>query len=140
MHFLPKSAQEKPQIVFDSPYQILAGDSQVSNFLEGSNWFRFEINTKTHTIIRLSRFYFPNFKIFIDGEQTQVEYKNNSLGLMTIILGEGNHIVEGRLFDTTVRSVSNIITVFTLGIFIILFIVQFKKVRGWVKYYRKAID
>ncbi len=138
--YLPKSAAEKPQKETDSKYQILTGDSDVFNFKQGTNWLGFETNTRTHTIIRLSQFYFPHWKIFIDGKETQVEYKNNSLGLMTIILGKGKHIIEGRLFDTPIRSVSNVVTVVLVILTLLLWIIQLKGVRYWLNYYRKRVN
>lgn len=138
--FLPKSVTEKPQMVSDTKYQILTGDSDISNFQQGTNWLRFETNTKTHTIIRLSQVYFPNWKIFIDGKESKVEYKNNSLGLMTIILGEGNHTVEGKLFDTTIRTISNILTVISVVFTLLLLTIQLKGVRFWLNYYKKRVN
>lgn len=138
--FLPKSVVEKPQMVSDTKYQILTGDSDISNFQQGTNWLRFETNTKTHTIIRLSQVYFPNWKIFIDGKESKVEYKNNSLGLMTIILGEGNHTVEGKLFDTTIRTISNILTVISVVFTLLLLTIQLKGVRFWLNYYKKRVN
>lgn len=138
--YLPKSAVEKPQAAPDSSYQILTGDSDISNFRQGTNWFRFEVDTKTHTIVRLSQFYFPHWKIFIDGKETQAEYKNNSLGLMTIILGEGKHTVEGKLFDTPIRTIANIVTVLSLISTLLLWITQFKGVKLWLNYYRKRVS
>lgn len=140
LRYLPKSAGEKPQQAADSPYRILTGDSDISNFKQGTNWFKFEADTKTHTITRLSQIYFPNWKIFIDGKETQVEYKNNGLGLMTIILGEGKHIVEGRLFDTSIRTISNFITVISMILFLLLWIIQLRKVRYWLNYYKKRVN
>lgn len=137
--YLPKSAVEEPKSVADTPYKILTGDSDVFNFKQGTNWLRFETNTKTHTIIRLSQFYFPNWKIFIDGKETQVEYKNNSLGLMTIILGKGQHTVEGRLSDTPIRAISNLVTIISAITVLLLWIIQFKGVQRSLNYYRKRV-
>lgn len=139
--YLPKSAAEIPKVPADSAFQILTGDfAEVSNFRQGTNSFRFEMNTKTHTIIRLSQFYFPNWKIFVDGKETQIDYRNNSLGLMTIILGKGNHMVEGKLFDTPIRLVANVLTVVTVIFTSLLMIVQVQVVRHWLDYYKKRIS
>lgn len=138
--FLPRSATERPQKITTSQYQILTGDSDVFNFSQGTNWLGFETDTRTHTIIRLSEFYFPHWKIFIDGKETQVEYKNNSLGLMTIILGEGKHRIEGRLFDTPIRSISNLVTIVSVILTCVLWIIQLRGVRYWLNYYRKRIN
>lgn len=138
--YLPRTVKERPQTADDSKYQILTGESRIYDFQQGSNWFKFKTETKTHTIIRISQYYFPQWKILVDGKTTNVEYTNNSLGLMTIILGEGNHIIEGKLFNTPVRSISNLLSVAFFFIVLLLSILQFKKVRQWLAYYRRRID
>lgn len=138
--YLPIYAKEPPAELATERYKILTGDSKIDNFNEGTNWFSFETDTKSHTIIRISQYYFPDWTIFVDGKRINVEYKNNSLGLMTIILGKGNHKVEGRLYDTPVRSISNYLTVATAALMLFLFISQLSKMREWVSYYRKRIN
>lgn len=138
--YLPKSAAEKPQTVINSSYQILTGDLDISNFNQGTNWLKFEANTREHTIIRLSQFYFPNWKIYVDGKEVAVEYKNNSLGLMTIILGQGNHQVEAKLYDTSIRSFANLLSLAGIIIFAILILVSSGRVRKWATYYRKRMN
>lgn len=138
--FLPIFAKEPPAELAKERYQILTGESEIYDFKESSNWLKFKTNTNTHTIIRLSKYYFPDWKIFVDGVQAQVEYRNNSLGLMTIILGKGSHVVEGRLFDTPIRSISNIITFAAISIVLLLSITQIKIIRKWLEYYRKRMN
>lgn len=138
--FLPIYAKEPPAELAKERYQIIVGEVEISDFAKGSNWLKFKADVKSHTIIRLSQYYFPNWKIFVDGKEAKVEYTNNSLGLMTLILGEGKHEIFGKLYDTEIRKISNIITIASSGLFLILFITQFKKVREWIKYYRKAIN
>lgn len=139
-NYLPKSVEEKPKDNIYSTYEILTGNSVISNFKQGSDWLKFNTDTKTHSIIRLSQLYFPRWKIFIDGKEVKVEYKNNSLGLMTIIIGEGYHSVEGRLFDTPVRSVSNMITVVSAILAFLLLLSQLKIVNCGINYYRKRMN
>ena len=138
--YLPIYAKEPPAELAKSRYEILTGETAVLDFKEGSNWLSFKTDTKSHTIIRLSQYYFPDWKIFVDGKEAKVEYKDNSLGLMTIILGEGKHEVFGKLYDTQIRVISNLITLLSLGVFAVLFIGQFKKTHKWINYYRKAIN
>lgn len=138
--FLPIYAKEPPAELASSRYQILTGDSQISDFNEGTNWISFKAETKTHTIIRLSQYYFPDWKIFVDGSPIIFDYKNNSLGLMTFILGKGNHTIEARLYDTPIRSLSNLITLVGFGITVFLFFISFVRVRKWILYYRKGIN
>lgn len=138
--YLPIYAKEPPAELATERYKIIIGDTKVVDFKEGTNWFNFKTITKTHTIIRLSQYYFPDWRIFVDGKPINVEYKNNSLGLMTIILGEGNHKVEARLYDTPIRSVSNIITLTTFVLSLLLFLSQISRIKKWIGYYRKRIN
>jgi hypothetical protein len=137
--YLPKSAKEPPGELAKERYQVLTGDSRVYDFKEGTNWISFKTETRSHTIIRLSQYYFPNWKIFVDGKEAVVEYKNNSLGLMTFILGKGNHEVWARLYDTPVRSISNLITLAGAVVALLLLLVSSEKVRKGIRYYSKRM-
>lgn len=138
--YLPVYAKEYPKNLVAGRYEILTGDSLVYDFKQASNWISFKTETKTHTIIRIPQHYFPGWKIFIDGKETKIDYKSNNLGLMTIILGKGNHQVLARFFDTPARTVANSLSIVGVGIGIILFLISFKNVRGWISYYRKGIS
>lgn len=137
--FLPIYSQESPKEKSEEKLQILTGESEILDFKQASNNFSFKTKTKTHTIIRISQFYFPNWKIMVDGQEVNIEYKNNSLGLMTIILGEGEHTIAGRLFDTPIRTISNAITLITTFLILTLFLYQKDLVRKWLAYYKKGI-
>jgi len=138
--YLPIYAKEPPAELATSRYEILTGDSQVFDFHEGTNWIVLNVKTNSHTIIRLSQYYFPNWKIFIDGKEAEVEYKNNNLGLMTLILGKGDHAITARLYDTPIRSLANLITLVGLAVSAILFLISFQRVRQWISYYRKRMN
>lgn len=138
--YLPIFAKEPPAELATVRYEILTGESKVYDFKEGTNWFNFKTETQTHTIIRLSQYYFPNWKIFVDGKEIKIEYKNNSLGLMTIILGKGNHIVEAKLYDTQIRILANYLTFAASFLLLLLFVSQMPGVKKWFLYYRKRIN
>lgn len=138
--YLPIFAKEPPAELATSRYEILTGDSRIYDFKEGTNWISFKAQTKSHTIIRLSQYYFPDWKVFVDGSQVNLEYKNNTLGLMTFILGKGDHEISARLYDTQVRTISNMLTLVGLTLTGILLLLSSKKVRGWVTYYRKRMN
>lgn len=138
--YLPIYAKEPPAELATERYKILTGDSRVSDYTEGTDWIHFKTETRSHTIIRLSQYYFPNWKIFIDGTEAKFEYKNNNLGLMTIILGVGNHEVYAKLFDTPIRSISNVITLSASVLILLIFLFQSERLKRWVSYYRKRIN
>lgn len=138
--YLPIYAKQPPANLASGRYEVLTGEMDVFDYHQGTNWFNFKTNTKTHSIIRLSQYYFPNWKIFVDGKEEIVEYKNNSLGLMTLILGKGNHYVEARLYNTQVRTLSNDLSALAGAFSVLLFVLSFTRIRGWVAYYRKKIN
>lgn len=140
LDYLPIYAKEPPAELATKRYEILTGDSQIQDFKEGSNWISFKTDTSSHTIIRLSQYYFPDWKVFVDGTPIIIDYNNNNLGLMTFILGKGTHKVEARLFDTPIRSFGNLLSASTAILMLLLFLVKFDKVKKWAVYYRKRIN
>lgn len=138
--YLPIYAKEPPAELATERYKILTGDTRIFDYQEGTNWIKFKAETKSHTIIRLSQYYFPEWKVYLDGKETTVEYKNNNLGLMTLILGEGNHTISARFYDTPIRTISNLITLLGFAVSAILFLLSIGKVRGWISYYRKRMN
>lgn len=138
--YLPIYAKEPPAELATERFQILTGDSRIYDYKQGTDWLKFRTQTNSHTIIRLSQYYFPQWKIFLDGAETKIEFKDNNLGLMTLILGKGNHIVWGRLYDTPIRIIGNLITILSAFSVFILFLLSFKKIRSWITYYRKRMN
>lgn len=134
LDFLPSSAQEPPGSMALERYTILTGETEVFNYRQGTNWLSFQTQSKSHSIIRLSQYYFPNWQIKVDGELVKLDYEN-TWGLMTFILGKGNHQVEGRLIDTPVRTISNWISLVGALVFSLLIVVQIKFIRKWLNYY-----
>lgn len=138
--FLPIYAEAPPAALAATPYEVLTGDTIVMNFSQGSNWIAFQTDTKSHSIIRISQYYFPEWKVRVDGREVPVDYKNNDLGLMTILLGEGVHTIDARLYDSPTRIVSNWITVSGIVLLIFLILTQISKTRKWIYYYLKGLN
>lgn len=132
--FLPTSASEPPAELATSRYQVLTGEVEIRDFQEGTNWISFKADAKGHSIIRLSQYYFPDWVIKVDGNPIRIDYDNN-LGLMTFILGEGQHLVEARLNDTVVRRLSNLTSLIGIIIFLLLLLLQSHRIKRWFVYY-----
>lgn len=124
--YLPIYAKAPPAELATKRYEILSGDIKVINYKEGTNWISFNTYSKTNSTIRLSQYYFPDWKILIDEKETSIEY-NNSLGLMTINIPKGDHKIEARFYDTPIRSISNIISLITVLLMAFLFLYNLKK-------------
>lgn len=137
--YLPIYAKEPPRDLATVRYQILTGDITITDFKEGSNWIKFKADAKTHSIVRLSQYYFPDWKITIDGKEVPIDYKNNTLGLMTFIIGAGEHTVEARLYDTQIRTLGNFISSLGFGVIVLLILLQSSRFKKLIAYYVKRI-
>lgn len=115
-------------------YEIVTGESEIVNYQAGMNRISFIATAKTHSIIRLSVYYFPLWQVMVDGKEVKIDYKNN-LGLITFILGQGTHQVEATLLESPVRMLANLMTVVGFLITVILLLSQFPKTRKWIFYY-----
>lgn len=137
--FLPLFAEVSPGQPLSPDYQVLTGDVKVHNFQKGSHWMSMDLDVGKHAIIRLPQRYFPNWQVLDNGQPIKFEYKNNNLGLITVILGEGRHNLEARLLDTPVRTIGNILTLIGLVTSFVLVLAQSVKIRKWIMYYVKGI-
>ncbi len=135
--YLPIYAEAPPATLATQPYQVLAGHLDVSNYHQGTDWIYFNVDAHEHSILRLSQYYFPNWRIFVDGKQVPIEYKN-PLGLMTIIVGVGQHDVYAKLADSTLRTVGNMMSLVGFTMLIIIGLIQLKSLRRPVIYMLKS--
>ncbi len=138
LDYLPKTAQEAPAAVSTKDYEILTGNTQIKDYKKGSDWFSLNADVSSHTILRISIYDFPEWKVFMDGAPIKIDNKNN-LGLITLLLGEGQHSIYGKLYNSPVRTLGNFLSV--LGGFILLgmFLMGIKSARRWVLYYVKGM-
>lgn len=137
--YLPIFAQEPPAELAKERYEIVTGEAKISEFKQGTNWLSFKIDTLGHTIVQLSQYYFPNWKIFVNGEEFKFEYKNNHLGLMNFILGKGSYKIEARLYNTPIRTVADWLTIAGVLVTLILALSQVRLFHRWFFYYIRAI-
>lgn len=121
--YLPVYAKAPPAELADKRYEILEGKMDIKSFEEGTNWLTFKAGVSEDGKIRLSKYFFPNWKVFVDGQQVEIDY-DNDLGLITFDLKSGDHNVKVRLFNTLVRDVANFAS---LGGLLMIFILAKKQ-------------
>lgn len=106
-----KPAPEKPVVV--------EGEAEIYEINKGTNWYSFVVNGR-ESIIQIPIYYFPGWKATVNGEQADINYDNH-LGLITLNLGEGEHQVFAKLFNTPVRTAANLFSAFSwLALFFLL--------------------
>ena len=80
--------------------------------------------------LALHRFYFPGWQARIDGQAAPV-YPSGELGLVTVDVPAGDHVVELRFGDTPLRRFANGLSLLSLGIWLALAIPALRR-RPWL--------
>lgn len=125
--YLPIFAKAPPAELATVRYQVISGKINISNFKERSKSITFDTESSDSAVVRISQYYFPEWKATIDGKAVKITY-NNDLGLMTITVPAGQHKAEFRFYDTPIRLVSDIISFVTiLGVSLFLLFPKLSK-------------
>jgi len=110
--YLPIYAKVPPGGPAPEKPEIIEGFGEISGVEKGSNWYRFSINVGNKAKVQIPEYDFPGWKVWVDNKLTQI-YHDNSLGLITIFISPGSHTVKLKLTDTPVRTVGNVISLFS---------------------------
>jgi len=109
--YLPIFAKAPPAKKAPDLPEIISGEGEIKEFEKGTNWQKGKIFVKEEEVeVRLPLFYFPNFKVWVDGRETAIRY-DNELGLITFNLPQGEHQFLAKLENTPIRNLGDILTV-----------------------------
>lgn len=101
LDYLPKTALEPREAA-----------SKLNNFINRSNKFTLNVNVHYETQIEIPIFYFPNWKVTIDGIKTEVTH-DNILGRISVKVPIGQHKIVGNFKNTPLRTFANILSIFS---------------------------
>ena len=130
--YLPITASTAPeQPAADFVDQVIPTSTKylITGGKNGTDWQFFNIQLNTPATLYLPIFAFPNFKVNIDGQnyQYQIEPK---LGRISLSLNSGNHQIYVKLHNTTIRTVSNLISLVSLTTLILFFVTHYGRNRN----------
>jgi hypothetical protein len=83
--------------------------AQYVELLRTSTEHRFRIDGQRQSLLRLNIHYFPGWKVFIDGVETQIDFSNQS-GLIYFSVPAGAHEIEAKFLNTPVRTAGEFIS------------------------------
>ncbi len=119
--YLPKTSRIAPQGPRTTLAEITSGEGDISDTSEGTNWAKFKIAIESESAkARINIFQFPNWRVFIDGEETEITGDDDELGRMHITVKEGEHEIYAKLYNTFPRTAGNLISLVSWGILITL--------------------
>ena len=121
--YLPNTASRAPSSPARFPIDAIVPKEtkyDVTGLKQGSDWIFFNIKTDVSSVITVSQFAFPNFKIFNNGQEIKYGIEKE-LGRMTININPGNNQIYIKLYNTPIRIITNYISLFS-WIALILFV------------------
>lgn len=123
--YLPVWAKEAPKGPQKELGEIMDGEGVIAEEKQGTNWGEFKTIVSSDTaLIRINIFKFPNWKVYVDGQEVSYNVpETEKWGRMYIEVPKGAHEVNFKLYNTFVRSLANSISFLTwLGLIIYLII------------------
>lgn len=92
-----------------------------SSLVKKSNYQNYKILNPypNLTQLRVSTFYFPGWAAYLNDEKTAIFYESDTHGRIHVQIPPGEHTLVLKFQNTPVRSISNLITVASLGLFLL---------------------
>ncbi|MBL7036473.1 hypothetical protein ISR94_01305 [Candidatus Microgenomates bacterium] len=116
LDYLPKTALEPREAAPEAPL-VISGEASVVDFKNRSNRWEFKAEVSELSEIHIPVYYFPNWEVKVDGKSYPSTH-DNLLGRISVTLDKGDYKIEGRFKNTPLRTISNIITIVSIGWFI----------------------
>lgn len=117
--YMPVWVEQKPLQRPDKKLEIIKGQGSVENIFINSKKISFSANIKKDALIQINTIYWPGWEVFLDGKKAQLRY-NNSRGLIQFPVSPGEHDIEIVFSETPARIISDLISVLSLIILIII--------------------
>ncbi len=98
----------KPMTV-DPISKVQSEKGAVGIITNHSNLIKAQITTDQATPVKINQYYFPGWKVLVDGKQVEVNYlqPGEDHGLMMINLPSGKHLVEAKFSETWPRMIAD---------------------------------
>lgn len=119
LDYLPKTAVQPREPAQNKPL-VLSGNAEVYSFENHSNRWIANLKVSKMAEIAVPVFNFPLWQIYIAGKEFPVETDN--IGRIKVNLEPGEYIIYGSFAGTLIRTISNLITLISTFVLIILII------------------
>jgi len=129
--FLPKTVTLFPD--FDpSSARVLTSEARVSDLSKKSDYFsaNVEVFSENSSVVLFPVFNFPNWKVLVDGNLTDLKYDPS--GLIAVEIQTGKHEISGWFENTKIRLFANSITLISLFLFL-FYLAQYEKISKKIK-------
>ncbi len=110
--------------------EIIDGRGSIKNVARKTTVHDYQVDAVGLIRVRENTLYFPGWKVFVDGKSVPVEFQDQlNRGLITYYVPDGKHFVRIIFTDTKLRTLSNILTIvsFALGMIMLFIALKLKK-------------
>ncbi len=112
LDYLPVGAREPIEPAPNEPI-IRKGQAKTDFFEKRSNSWKLGIDVKSTSEVEIPVIDFPNWKVFENGKE--IKHSNdNFVKRISVNLSPGKHLLLGKLTDTPIRTISNVISLLSL--------------------------
>lgn len=101
--------------------KIVEGQGKVENLSYNSKQISFFVDLLSKSTIRINTIYYPGWKVNIDNANVPISY-SNEMGVMDISVPLGNHGIEAKFEETHLRLISDIISVSSIFVLLLLIV------------------
>lgn len=107
-----------------APFELIEGQGRISQIYKKSIHHSFTIDALTPVRIVDNTQYFPGWRVFVDNIKTPIEFQDqNHRGRITFNVSKGVHNVQITFGNSPVRSIGNIVSVFTLVLTLLSYVI-----------------
>ena len=104
---------------------ILSGIGTITEVFRNTTHRQYAVTAEDQLRIAENTLYFPGWKVFIDGKESQIEFQDPAnRGIITYYVPAGKHVVNIYFSNTKVREVANSISIISLGLFFVWFVMM----------------
>ncbi len=97
----------------DLKFDFFEGEGIIKPIINADRNYKFEVEVKENSILRINEYYYPGWKAYINGKEVPVNY-SNFYGIISLSVNKGKSLVELRLKETPVADFSDKVSLFCL--------------------------
>lgn len=112
---MPIWVVDTPRERYQEKVEIEKGEGVISDLDYDSKKIEFSINSLSPTTLKVNTIYFPGWKFYLDHDELDLDYSYSD-GLIRFKIPSGEYQIRGRFTETSVRMVSNIISLVSFGV------------------------
>jgi hypothetical protein len=113
--WVQKKLTNRPQ----NKVEIITKKGKIKSLSFNSRKIDFLIEAEEKALLQINTIYFPGWRFWLDKKEVPISYDNPS-GLIRLEVPQGKHEVRGRLTNTPVRTMGNLLSLLAAGVFAIL--------------------